>query len=168
MIVDNVGRIAAVTRELAGFQRQAILAYGLLVLAAFAILGARILRSRLKPVAITYDGGQRAQGRYGLSVLEIGQLNDVPHAHVCSGRGRCGTCRVQVDAGADVLSKIGDQERSTLERVGAGPGVRLACQARVLGSGVAVTRLLPAFADASAAQEPGAWNGADAPVKEGA
>jgi adenylate cyclase len=167
MIVDNVGRIVVLTRDLAGFQRQAILAYGLLVLAAFAILGARILRSRLKPVALTYDGGQRVEGRYGLSVLEIGLLNDIPHAHVCSGRGRCGTCRVQVDAGADALSRIDDLERSTLERVGAPAGVRLACQARVLGHGVSVTRLLPAFADASAAQTPGEWQG-NAPAKEGA
>jgi adenylate cyclase len=165
MIIDNVAKIAKVTREAKGAQDAAILVYGLLVLGAFAILGARILRSRLKPVALAYDGGQRVEGRYGLSVLEIGLLNDVPHAHVCSGRGRCGTCRVRVDAGADVLSKAGDLERSTLERVGAPAGVRLACQARVLGQGVSVTRLLPAFADASAAQTPGEWQ-APAAAKE--
>jgi adenylate cyclase len=158
MIVDNVGKIAAVTRGLAGAQNTAILVYGLAVLAAFAILGARILRSRLRPLTLAYDGDLRVQGRYGLSVLEIGLLNDVPHAHVCSGRGRCGTCRVRVDAGADMLSAAGDQERATLERVAAAPGDRLACQARVLGGGVAVTRLLPAFADASAAQAPAEWN----------
>jgi adenylate cyclase len=161
MILDNVGKIANVTRGLAGAQSSAILIYGLVVLAAFAILGARILRSRMKPVALSYDGGQHVQGRYGLSVLEIGLLNDVPHAHVCSGRGRCGTCRVRVDAGAELLSPVGDLERDTLERVAAEPGVRLACQARVLGSGVAVTRLLPAYADATAAQSPGEWTGED-------
>jgi adenylate cyclase len=162
MIIDNVGKIAKVTRELAGAQNTAIYIYLLLVLAAFAIFGARILRSRLRPVALDYDGGLRVQGRYGLSVLEIGLLNDVPHAHVCSGRGRCGTCRVRVDAGREALSPVGDQERSTLERVSAAPGDRLACQARVFGSGVAVTRLLPAFADASAAQAPAEWIAPDA------
>jgi len=162
MIIDNVTKLARVTRELKGAQDTAILVYGLLVAAAFAILGVRILRSRAKPVALAYDGGLRVQGRHGLSVLEIGLLNDVPHAHVCSGRGRCGTCRVQVDAGADQLSPVDDQERATLERVGAPPGVRLACQARVLGGAVAVTRLLPTFADASAAQAPGEWRGAAA------
>ena len=45
-------------------------------------------------------GGATAQGRWGLSILEFSRLNDVPHANVCSGRGRCGTCRVHVDAGA--------------------------------------------------------------------
>jgi len=162
MILDNVGKIAKVTRGLAGAQNTAILIYGLAVLAAFAILGARILHSRLKPVSLAYDGGLDVQGRYGLSVLEIGLLNDVPHAHVCSGRGRCGTCRVRVDAGAQALSPIGEQESSTLERVQAAPGDRLACQARVLGNGVAVTRLLPAFADASAAQAPAEWTAPDA------
>jgi adenylate cyclase len=157
MILDNVGKIAKVTRELASLQNGLLQAYGLLVLLAFAIFGARVLRARLRPVAIAYDGGQQAQGRYGLSVLEISLLNDVPHAHVCSGRGRCGTCRVRVDAGAQALSPVGDLERSTLERVGAAAGERLACQAHVRGAGVSVTRLLPAFADATAAQAPRDW-----------
>lgn len=157
MILDNVGRIAKVTRELGGIQSGLLQAYGLLVLLAFAIFGARVLRARLRPVEVAYDGGHRVQGRHGLSVLEISLLNDVPHAHVCSGRGRCGTCRVRVESGADALSPVGDLEHATLERSGAAPGERLACQARVLGAGVAVTRLLPAFADATAAQAPRDW-----------
>ena len=164
MILDNVGKIAKVTRELAGLQSGLLQAYGLLVLLAFAIFGARVLRARLRPVEIAYDGGLQAQGRYGLSVLEISLLNDVPHAHVCSGRGRCGTCRVRIDAGAQALSPAGDLERGTLERVGAAPGERLACQARVLGAGIAVTRLLPAFADATAAQAPREWTAGAAAV----
>jgi adenylate cyclase len=164
MILDNVGKIAKVTRELAGVQNGLLQAYGLLVLLAFAIFGARVLRARLRPVEVAYDGGQRAQGRYGLSVLEISLLNDVPHAHVCSGRGRCGTCRVRVDAGAQALSPVGDLERGTLERVGAAAGERLACQAHVLGAGVSVARLLPAFADATAAQAPRDWTAGTAPA----
>jgi len=157
-VLENVGNIAKVTRELGDLQSRAILVWGLLVAASFAILAARILRARAMPVEVAYDDGQRAQGRYGLSILEVSLLNDVPHAHVCSGRGRCGTCRVRVDAGAEALSRVGEQERATLERVGAAPGERLACQAQVLGAGVAVTRLLPAFADATAAQAPAEWN----------
>jgi hypothetical protein len=64
---------------------------------------------------------------------------------------------VHVDAGAASLSPQNDLERATLARVGAGAGDRLACQARVLGSGVSVTRLLPAYADASAARQPQEW-----------
>jgi adenylate cyclase len=158
MILENVGRIAKVTRELGDFQSRAIYAYAALVAAAFGILTVRILRDRLKPVAVAYDGGIRARGRLGLSILEISRLGDIPHAHVCSGRGRCGTCRVRVDAGADRLSAPEDLERDTLARVGAAADDRLACQAHVLGDGVQVTRLLPAFADASAAQAPQEWD----------
>ena len=162
MILDNVGRIAKVTRELAGLQRDLLLGYGVLVALALAIFGARVLLGRQRGVGVAYDGGHQARGRYGLSILEISQLNDVPHAHVCSGRGRCGTCRVRVDAGAAMLAPVGDLERSTLERVGAAAGERLACQAHVLGDGVAVTRLLPAFADATAAQSPHDWQAGSA------
>ena len=157
MILENVGKIAKVTRELGEFQSRAIWAYAATVLAAFAILAIRILRHRTKPLSVAYDGGARARGRYGLSILEFSRLNDVPHAHVCSGRGRCGTCRVRVDAGADQLSAPADLERDTLARVHAGPGERLACQAVVLGEGLQVTRMLPAFADASAARAPQEW-----------
>lgn len=157
MILENVGRIAKATRELGEFQSRAIWGYAATVAAAFAILAVRILRHRAKPMSVTYDGGAQASGRYGLSILEFSRLNDVPHAHVCSGRGRCGTCRVRVEAGASHLSAPGDLERDTLALVRAGTGERLACQARVLGEGVQVTRLLPAFADASAARAPQEW-----------
>lgn len=157
MILENVGKIAKVTRELGEFQSRAIWAYAAAVAAAFAILAVRILRHRAKPLQVAYDGGMRASGRYGLSILEISRMNDVPHAHVCSGRGRCGTCRVRVDAGAAQLSAPADLERDTLALVHARTGERLACQARVLGEGVEVTRVLPAFADASAARAPQEW-----------
>ena len=165
LIEGNVGKIAKVTRGLAEGQGRAMLAWWLLVAGAFSILAARIVRGRLRPVSVAYDGGVEAKGRYGISVLEVSLLNDVPHAHVCSGRGRCGTCRVHVEAGVESLSPIGDQERGTLERVGASPGDRLACQARVLGPGVHVTRLLPAFADATAAQAPQEWTAGAAPAE---
>ena len=124
---------------------------------AIAALAWRMLSTRNARVSVAYDEGLRAQGRRGLSVLELSLLNDVPHAHVCSGRGRCGTCRVRVEAGAVQLSPVEELERNTLERVGAARDDRLACQARVLGAGVVVTRLLPAFADASAARAPEEW-----------
>ena len=131
--------------------------YGVLLLIAVGVLAARMLRDRMKPVRIAYDGGLSAQGRRGLSVLELSLLNNVPHAHVCSARGRCGTCRVHVDAGAQALSPLNDIERDTLARVHAGEGARLACQARVLAEGVAVTRLLPPYADAVDARQSGEW-----------
>jgi len=160
-ITDNIGSIVKVTSKMDALQAQILLTYGAFLILAVAVFGARMLRERLTPVRIAYDGGVTAQGRRGLSVLELSILNDVPHAHVCSGRGRCGTCRIHVDAGVQALSPVNDIERATLARVSegkpAGDGVRLACQARVLGAGVAVTRLLPAYADASAARLPQEW-----------
>jgi adenylate cyclase len=177
-LTDNIGEIVKFTSRLDSFQSRVLLVYGALLLLAVATLAVRMLRDRMKPVRISYDGGQSAQGRRGLSVLELSLLNDIPHAHVCSARGRCGTCRVHVEAGALSLSPQNDIERATLARVSAGQpggeGVRLACQARVLGAGVVVTRLLPPYADASAARQPQEWVADDrivdspAPAREAA
>jgi adenylate cyclase len=158
-IIENLTKAARVTAQYDPLQAKLLTGYGILVLAAIGILAVRIVRARRRPLAVTYDGGLSAQGRFGLTILEFSRLNDVPHAHVCSGRGRCGTCRVHVDAGADVLSRPTETERDTLERVGAGSGDRLACQARVLAGGVSVTRLLPAYVDAAAARAPEEWTG---------
>jgi adenylate cyclase len=162
-LTDNIGKIVKFTSQLNDFQSRVLLVYGALLLIAVAVLAARMLRDRLTPVRVTYDGGLSAQGRRGLSILELSLLNDIPHAHVCSARGRCGTCRVHVDAGAQSLSPQNDIENATLARVHASPGDRLACQARVLKEGVAVTRILPAYADASAARQPNDWVAEAAP-----
>jgi adenylate cyclase len=160
-IIDNLDRVVKVTSQLDAIQARILIAYGCLLLLAAAIFAARMLRDRLRPVRVDYDGGLFAQGRRGLSILELSRSNDIPHAHVCGARGRCGTCRVHIDAGSQSLSPLNDIERATLARVrvgqDSGEGVRLACQARVLGQGVAATRLLPPYADASAAREPQEW-----------
>ena len=154
-ITENLRRVVAVTDPLNTMQNRILTVYALLVLAAAAFLVWRMLRDRAM-VNVSYDEGFTARGRRGLSILEISLANDIPHAHVCSARGRCGTCRVRVDAGMEGLSPRSETEKTTLERVGA-PEARLACQARVFGNGVAVTRVLPAYADASAARSPEEW-----------
>ena len=156
-ISANLRRVVAVTDPLNSLQAKLLAGYALLVAAAVGVFGARVLRERLRRVSVAYDGGLSAQGRSGLSLLELSRLSDVPHAHVCSGRGRCGTCRVRIESGADQLSALGEDERATLARVGAAPGERLACQARVAGPGVVAARVLPAYADASAARLPQEW-----------
>ena len=156
-LTDNMSRIVAVTSKLNAFQANVLTVYGLLLLVAVGVLAARMLRDRRRPVRIAYDGGLQAEGRRGLSILELSLLNDIPHAHVCSARGRCGTCRVHIDAGAEALTPRNAIEDVTLARVHAHTGDRLACQARVLGPGVAVTRILPPYADASAARLPEDW-----------
>ena len=157
LIIDHLRPIAAMVAEMDAGKDRVLVVYACLVALAVGVMLARMLRDRARPVQVGYDDGQTAQGRRGLSVLEISLAGDVAHAHVCSGRGRCGTCRVQVEQGAQSLSPLNDLEETTLARVHAPFGTRLACQARVLGPGVVVTRLLPAYADASAAREPASW-----------
>lgn len=48
--------------------------------------------------------------------------------------GLCGSDAVVVTDGADRLSPPGEQEQATLDRLGLGPGARLACVCRVQGS----------------------------------
>lgn len=157
LIIDHLRPIAALVAQMDGVKDRILIGYACLVALALGVMLWRVGRLRAQPVRVDYDGGEFALGRRGLSVLEISIAADVSHAHVCAGRGRCGTCRVQVEQGAQSLSPRNDLEDATLLRVHAPPGARLACQARVLGPGVVVTRLLPAYADASAAREPSTW-----------
>jgi adenylate cyclase len=131
--------------------------YGMMATITIVVLVARLLFARREIVAVDYDGGGRGSGRRGLSLLEISLASGVPHASVCGGRGRCGTCRVLVEAGANRLSAPDAAEMVTLSGVRAPPNVRLACQARVLGQGVKVRRLVPAYVDARAARAPAEW-----------
>lgn len=100
--------------------------------ALLVVLAARIARTR-RPghVALTYPDGRVVRVPRGLSVLDASRLHGVPHASVCGGKGRCSTCRVRVlGAGLAQLAPPGEGERVVLERIGARPGVRLACQVR--------------------------------------
>ena len=116
---------------------------------------------------VTYEDGTVAEGRFGLTVLEISRANHVPHASVCSGRGRCGTCRVRVTAGREMLGPEDDVERKTLRGHDEGGAVRLACRARIFGPDVSVARLMPFHADASAARDPEPWLAHAASVQAG-
>jgi len=48
--------------------------------------------------------------------------------HRCGGHGRCGTCLVTVEAGAEHLSPMGAGEARILKILKAGPEQRLSCQ----------------------------------------
>jgi len=115
---------------------------GLLLLTLAARLVRRHLERRRGLLRVNYPGGRVVEVPPGISVLETSRLAAIPHASVCGGRGRCSTCRVRVGQGLEGLPPASAAERRVLDRVGAPPNVRLACQLRP-DADVAVTPLLP-------------------------
>ncbi len=120
-----------------------ILAY----LAALAgVLVARAIRLSGKSgnVEITYEDGTRISAPVGHTFLELSHLNHVPHANLCRGRGRCGTCRVRILAASAPLPEPNSVEQTALKITRSGPDVRLACQC-VPGAGtIEIERLFEA------------------------
>ncbi|MDH3442443.1 MAG: adenylate/guanylate cyclase domain-containing protein [Deltaproteobacteria bacterium] len=115
---------------------------------------ARIIRhsyQRRRRIRVTYPDRRDALVPRGFSVLEASRLARIPHASVCGGRGRCSTCRVRVLSPAPALPPPSPAEQRVLQRVGAPPNVRLACQLRPTAD-LSVIPLLPANATASDAQ----------------
>ncbi|MSQ73634.1 MAG: hypothetical protein EXR27_20520 [Betaproteobacteria bacterium] len=121
-VSSNAERINQIRAQLNAMQANMLLVYGGLVLLTLGTFVLRILRNRLFSVRVDYDAGLVAQGRRGLSILELSRMNQIPHADVCSGRGRCGTCRVHIEHGADQLSVSNDIEHTILARIHASPG----------------------------------------------
>ncbi len=121
--------------------------------ARFAIEKARGL------VRITYPDGREVQIAPGLSVLEASQLNGIPHASVCGGRGRCSTCRVRIVQGLDRMPAPSPAEQAVLARISAPPGVRLACQLRPRYDLAVVPLLPPNVGPAAGFQRPAHLHG---------
>jgi adenylate cyclase len=125
-----------------------LLTFGAAIAVALLARVARSLVERRSRIRITYANGRVVQVPRNFSILEASRLADIPHASVCGGRGRCSTCRVRVSQGTANLPPPSAAELKVLQRVGAAPNVRLACQLRPTAD-LFVTPLLPANAQAS-------------------
>ncbi len=129
----------------AGFLENIIL--GVLLALLILALSGRVIRrmvDRMRGlVHLTYPDGQRVSVVQGTTILEASRSAGIAHASVCGGRGRCSTCRVRVGEGAQSLPEPSPEETRVLERVGAPPNQRLACQTRPSGD-LQVTPILPA------------------------
>jgi len=79
---------------------------------------------------ISYHDGPTVALMPGRTLLETSRANGIPHASVCGGRARCGTCQVRVRAGIDGLPTAGFAERAVLRSIEAPVDIRLACQLR--------------------------------------
>jgi adenylate cyclase len=165
LIEQNLQFLQEMGRRLDVIEDGVFLVYGMAVAVAVGRLVVNILGRRRTRVMVSYDGGLTAVGRFGMSVLEVSRANDIPHACVCSGRGRCGTCRIIVAVDAD-LDPPAEAELATLHRVKAPADARLACQAHLLGRPVNIRRVYPAFVDAEAARHPESWSLATDPDLE--
>src|SRR5919109_773156 len=112
------------------------------------VLVARVIRQindRRSRIRINYPDGREVHVPRGFSVLEASRFTGIAHASVCGGRGRCSTCRIRISHGISLLPPPSASEQRVLQRVGAPPNVRLACQLRPTGN-ISVTPLLPASA----------------------
>lgn len=108
---------------------QAVALGTLIALSMGGYLLRRALRGR-RALRVRYVDGPEVTGAPGATLLEISRANGVPHTALCGGRGRCTTCRVVIEDGADTLPPPSEAEARSLRAVGAAPGTRLACQLR--------------------------------------
>jgi adenylate cyclase len=115
--------------EIARVARIGSIAYLALVAIPFVGRGARRwLRRRRRPPLLTHANGRTVPISSGATILETLRANGIPHASVCGGRARCTTCRILVTKGLDALPPPSAREAGALARIGATPGIRLACQ----------------------------------------
>lgn len=115
-----------------------------LVALAFLARWLRLRRMQQGMVRVTYAGKRPAtfDAEAGLTLLEMARDNNLPHASVCRGRGRCGTCRVKVLSGAHGLAPPTDIEGKVLARWNAGSNERLACQLKPETGALEVERII--------------------------
>ena len=106
----------------------------------------RLQRSVRNPLTVTYAGRRSAtfQAETGLTLLEMARANNLPHASICRGRGRCGTCRVRVLSGSETLPPPSDAEAKVLARWQSAPQERLACQLKPEAGELVVERVIEA------------------------
>ena len=127
------------------------------------VLAGRLLRGwwlrRHGMVTLTYPGKRRVTVALGTTILEASRAGGIPHAAICGGRGRCSTCRIRIGRGQERLPPAAAAELRVLARVGAAPGVRLACQTRPRADTEVTPLLPPNVAPGAARSRPGYLQG---------
>jgi adenylate cyclase len=138
--------------------------YFALLLLPFAGRGLRHWQHRRRqPPMLAHSGGRSVPILTGATVLETLREHGIAHASVCGGRARCTTCRILVTKGLDRLPAAAGLEATALSRIGATPGMRLACQIRPTAD-IAVMPLLAADASAVDGTVRGGLEGRERPI----
>ncbi|NRA19856.1 MAG: 2Fe-2S iron-sulfur cluster binding domain-containing protein [Oceanospirillaceae bacterium] len=152
---DSTGQSATAKVELSAEQmgervaqiesvvRSAFIGYFALLL---LVMLARYIRLRKNRdwVEIHYADGVVIKSKIGPTLLELSISNDVPHANLCHGKGRCGTCRVRIIKSDSTLSPAADLELAMLKRLNSTADTRLACQVEPGAGVIHLERLLKA------------------------
>jgi adenylate cyclase len=138
-----------------------LVVYCALLLGTLAARLVRMTAERRHAIRVSYPDGRRIDVGRGATLLEASRAAGVPHASVCGGRGRCSTCRVRIVRGQDHLPPPSEDELRVLQRIGAGPTTRLACQARPTGAVEIVPLLPPHATPADARGRPAYLHGAE-------
>jgi len=111
-------------------KNNALTAFWVALGVSLAVYAIRKLWRRRHSVRVKYVEGPEVVAEKGMTLLEISQANGIPHTALCGGKGRCTTCRVIVEDGAEQLPAPGEVEARSLAAVSAPQGARLACQIR--------------------------------------
>ena len=100
----------------------------------FALLGFVLLARQLRlqrsqaSLEIHYPNGVIVNTKVGATLLETAIANAIPHANLCHGKGRCGTCRVKIIKSSSQLSAPNSLEQAMLKKLECPADTRLACQ----------------------------------------
>jgi adenylate cyclase len=120
--------------------------WGSILLGLLTLL-ARWLRVTLiksERVMLLRDGLGPMPSHSAQSMLDGFRQNQQPHASLCEGRGRCGTCAVRVLQSEFPLPPPSPLEARTLLRITAPENARLACQVMPAGGRVETAPMYPA------------------------
>jgi ferredoxin, 2Fe-2S len=80
----------------------------------------------------------------GSTVLQAARASGAPIGSTCGGACACSGCHIIVEAGADALSEMDDDEETILSTAfGIGEQSRLACQATIEQRGTVTVRVTP-------------------------
>ncbi|WP_205389889.1 2Fe-2S iron-sulfur cluster binding domain-containing protein [Sulfitobacter sp. SK011] len=118
-------------------QIQSSVMWGAVVLGVL-VLVARLMRYALAKPAVIHLKTKNVgsfEGDTGQTLLDAFRTHGQPHANLCSGRGRCGTCAVRILKAETNLLAPSTLERATLDRLKFGGDVRLACQLPLTSAG---------------------------------
>ncbi|WP_170783823.1 adenylate/guanylate cyclase domain-containing protein [Ruegeria lacuscaerulensis] len=117
-------------QALFSIKSNAVTAFWIALGTSLTVFAVRKLLRRRHSVRVKYVEGPEVVAEKGMTLLEISQANGIPHTALCGGKGRCTTCRVIVEDGADALPSPSVVEARSLAAVGAPRKARLACQIR--------------------------------------